>query len=145
MLWTTRLPGWRSRRYRKAPGSPGQRGPLASGSPPSPLPWKTKTQNATSGAPSSPFVPSPPKRPLGAFDAPPSEEVWPLRLAAQRCRTCGGRGIASFLGSYRHPRPVHLGYVLVLLPVGALLYGLLALAADLMVLSLLFLGSTPGP
>ena len=38
-----------------------------------------------------------------------------------------------------------LAYVLVLLPVGALLYGLLALAADLMVLSLLFLGSTPGP
>ncbi|MDQ3286636.1 MAG: hypothetical protein M3P92_13225 [Actinomycetota bacterium] len=37
-----------------------------------------------------------------------------------------------------------LAYVLVL-PVGALLYGLLALAADLMVLSLLFLGSTPGP
>lgn len=38
-----------------------------------------------------------------------------------------------------------LAYVLVLLPVGALLYGLLALAADLLVLSLLFLGSTPGP
>ena len=38
-----------------------------------------------------------------------------------------------------------LAYVLVLLPVGALLYGLLALAADLMVLSLLFLGSTSGP
>ena len=38
-----------------------------------------------------------------------------------------------------------LAYVLVLLPVGALLYGLLALTADLMVLSLLVLGSTPGP
>jgi hypothetical protein len=38
-----------------------------------------------------------------------------------------------------------LAYVFVLLPVGALLYGLLALAADLTVLSLLFLGSTPGP
>jgi hypothetical protein len=38
-----------------------------------------------------------------------------------------------------------LAYVFVLLPAGVLLYGLLALAADLMVPKLLFLGSPPGP
>jgi hypothetical protein len=38
-----------------------------------------------------------------------------------------------------------LAYVLILLPAGALLYGLLALAADLVVPKLLFLGPLPGP
>ncbi len=90
-------------------------------------------------------MPSPPKRPLGAFDAPPSEEVCPFVLPLSVVGLAAVVVLLPFLEVTDTLVQSILAYVLVLLPVGALLYGLLALAADLMVLSLLFLGSTPGP
>ncbi len=89
-------------------------------------------------------MPSPPKRPPSTLDAPPGEEGWPpLALTLSIAGLVAVVVLLPFLGVTDTLAEFILAYVLVL-PAGALLYGLLAFAADLIVSKPLFLGSPPG-